>query len=239
MYDRLAEAVVERCPDPLVSARLLDLGAGTGAATKAALAQHANVIAADLSVDMLTFDHHRRPPSAAADMVALPFATGAFDVVVAAFSLTHVEPPQRGLAEAARVTRPGGVVMVAGFSATDRHPVKAIAEAALVARGWSRPAWYVRLKETIEPLIADPTLLVGLAYEVGLTDSAATVIEVDLGARSAQELARYRLGLSVVTDFMDGLPVEERERLEAEVVAGLGPEPEPLVVGVTVLTARR
>jgi ubiquinone/menaquinone biosynthesis C-methylase UbiE len=239
IYDRLAEIVVGRCPDRLAGARVLDLGAGTGAVTKAAAAQGADVIAVDLSFDMLAFDRHHRPPSTAADMLAVPLATGAFDVVIAAFSLTHVDPPERGLAEAARVTRTGGVVVVAGFAEGGRHPVKAVAEAALAARGWVPPSWYARLKETIEPLVADPASVVAMAEEVGLAGAQATVVEVDLGTRSPLELARYRLGMSAAADFVERLPAEDRTRLEDEVVAGLGPDPAPLVHGVTVLTARR
>ena len=43
-----------------------------------------------------------------ADARALPFADGAFDIVVFDSTLSHVPEPERALAEAARVVRPGG-----------------------------------------------------------------------------------------------------------------------------------
>jgi demethylmenaquinone methyltransferase/2-methoxy-6-polyprenyl-1,4-benzoquinol methylase len=239
VYDGLAEAVLDRCPLPLQGARVLDLGAGTGAATRAAARHGAAVTAVDLSFDMLALHRGARPPAVAGDMVALPFAAGAFDAVVAAFSLTHVDPPARGLAEAARVTRPGGLVMVAGFDGTTRHPVKAATDAALTARGWTPPGWYLHVKEAIEPLVADPATLAAMAADVGLLDGRAEVVDVDLGPRTPRELARYRLGMSAVTDFVARLRPDERDELEAEVVAALAPVAEPLVMGVTVLTARR
>src|SRR5205823_13608729 len=47
------------------------------------------------------------------DVQALPFADGEFDLVVAAWMLYHVPDLDRGLAEIARVLRPGGVLVAA------------------------------------------------------------------------------------------------------------------------------
>jgi ubiquinone/menaquinone biosynthesis C-methylase UbiE len=47
------------------------------------------------------------------DIQALPFADGEFDAVVANFMLYHVPDVQRGLAEVARVLRPGGRLVAA------------------------------------------------------------------------------------------------------------------------------
>ncbi|MCO5730012.1 class I SAM-dependent methyltransferase [Rhizobium sp. SSA_523] len=47
-----------------------------------------------------------------ADAVALPFAEGQFDGVIAMHMLYHVEAPQRAIAEMARVLKPGGFLAV-------------------------------------------------------------------------------------------------------------------------------
>jgi SAM-dependent methyltransferase len=44
---------------------------------------------------------------------ALPFRDGRFDLVVSALSLRHWYDPGRGLAEAGRVTAPGGTLVIA------------------------------------------------------------------------------------------------------------------------------
>lgn len=49
----------------------------------------------------------------ACDVQALPFADASFDVVVANHMLYHVPDPDLGVAELARVLRPGGVALVA------------------------------------------------------------------------------------------------------------------------------
>lgn len=57
-----------------------------------------------------------KKPHIQADAALLPLATGSFDVVVCAELLEHVPDPRRVVAEAARVIRPGGkLVLTAPF----------------------------------------------------------------------------------------------------------------------------
>ena len=48
-----------------------------------------------------------------ADVQELPFADGEFDVAIAAWMLYHVPDLERGVAELARVLRPGGRLVAA------------------------------------------------------------------------------------------------------------------------------
>jgi len=63
------------------------------------------VAAANLAGPRLVADAHR-----------LPFATGAFDLTVALTLLEFVDDPARVVAELARVTRPGGRLLVAALN---------------------------------------------------------------------------------------------------------------------------
>ncbi len=54
----------------------------------------------------------------------LPFADGAFDLVVAAWMLYHVPDLERGLAEIARVLRPGGTFVAATNSRFHLHELR-------------------------------------------------------------------------------------------------------------------
>jgi demethylmenaquinone methyltransferase/2-methoxy-6-polyprenyl-1,4-benzoquinol methylase len=58
----------------------------------------------------------RRVEWVEADAMALPFADGAFDLVTVAFGLRNIADTARGLAEMARVLRPGGRLAILEFS---------------------------------------------------------------------------------------------------------------------------
>ena len=88
--------------------RLLELGAGTGIATRE-LAARADVVATDLGPRMLGRLHEHLPavPVLVSRAEALPFADGSFDLVCGAQMWHWVDVP-RAAAEVARVLRPGG-----------------------------------------------------------------------------------------------------------------------------------
>ena len=60
----------------------------------------------------------------AGDALHLPFADGTFDAVTISFGLRNVEDPVAALAEFARVTRPGGQLLVCEFSRPRPAPIR-------------------------------------------------------------------------------------------------------------------
>lgn len=99
-------------------ARVLDLAAGTGTSSAAIARAGAKVVAADFSLGMMSEGRRRGAPVpfVGADAQHLPFADGSFDAAVISFGLRNVQDPRQGLAEMARVVRPGGRVVVCEFS---------------------------------------------------------------------------------------------------------------------------
>jgi SAM-dependent methyltransferase len=73
----------------------------------------AAVVAIDLSPRMVELASERGIDARLGDVQELEFADGTFDVVVAAWMLYHVPDLERGLAEIARVLRPGGTFVAA------------------------------------------------------------------------------------------------------------------------------
>jgi demethylmenaquinone methyltransferase / 2-methoxy-6-polyprenyl-1,4-benzoquinol methylase len=74
------------------------------------------VVGADFSRAMLARGREKTGlPAAQADALALPFAARAFDAVTVAFGVRNLESLPRGLAEMARVLRPGGALGVLEF----------------------------------------------------------------------------------------------------------------------------
>jgi SAM-dependent methyltransferase len=96
---------------PLAGARVVDVGAGTGIASRGLAARGASVVAVDHGIGMLRQLRRRAPasPAAQADAHALPLADGVADLVCYAQAWHWVRVPSAA-AEAARVLRPGGAL---------------------------------------------------------------------------------------------------------------------------------
>jgi len=102
--------------------RVLDLAAGTAVSTEELARSGAWCVAADFSVGMLLAGGARAVPKVAADATRLPFGEGTFDAVTISFGLRNVVDHEAGLREMARVTKPGGRLVVCEFS-TPTNPL--------------------------------------------------------------------------------------------------------------------
>lgn len=236
IYDRLAAVLVSRSPVPLRGRCVLDVGAGTGAAGRAALAAGAaGVVAVDASVGMLAHEAAARPPAVTGDVLALPFATSAFGATVAAFSLNHLTDPVAGLREMARATRPGGAVLAATYAEDDDHPVKAAVVASLAARGWAPEPWYRSMAATAVPLLASAERFRAAADEAGLA-GAVEAVRVPFPELDATDLVAWRLGMAQHAPFVARLPEAERHAAVRDALDRLG-DPPPLERSIVVLAA--
>ncbi|MBL8756403.1 MAG: ubiquinone/menaquinone biosynthesis methyltransferase [Planctomycetes bacterium] len=101
--------------------RGLDVCSGTGDLAFALQREGAQVVGADFCPPMLVRAVRKAgsapgPRFLAGDTLALPFRDATFDFVTVAFGIRNVSDPVAGLREMARVTRPGGRVVVLEFS---------------------------------------------------------------------------------------------------------------------------
>ena len=101
--------------------RVLDLGSGPGALTRAAAdlaGRSGHVIGLDRSPEMVIHAQRLGGDSRVGDVARPPFSDNSFDVVVSALALHHVEPEDRDavFAQAFRMLIPGGRLLVAEFA---------------------------------------------------------------------------------------------------------------------------
>ncbi len=110
-------------PDPAVAEigpqRVIEVGGGPGElAARIATDLACEVVMLDISPRMVELARHRGVDALVGDVQSLPFADETFDCAVAAWMLFHVPDIDAGLAELARVLRPGGR-LVATTNSTD------------------------------------------------------------------------------------------------------------------------
>jgi SAM-dependent methyltransferase len=95
--------------------RALDVGTGAGALALALAPFVREVVGVDLVPELIALARERAPTNTTfveADGAALPFEDGEFDLAGTLRTLHHVRRPELIVAELARVTRPGGRVLV-------------------------------------------------------------------------------------------------------------------------------
>ncbi|MEO0030717.1 MAG: hypothetical protein RIS94_475 [Pseudomonadota bacterium] len=111
--------------------RLLDVGTGTGRMAELFADSADHITALDRSPDMLRLARTRLQHLPAGkvelvqgDFAQLPFAAGSFDTVLFHQVLHYALAPEAVLAEAARVTAPGGRIAIVDFAAHDREELR-------------------------------------------------------------------------------------------------------------------
>jgi demethylmenaquinone methyltransferase/2-methoxy-6-polyprenyl-1,4-benzoquinol methylase len=157
--DRAWRRLVVEALAPAPGEAILDLAAGTGTSSEGFAAVGATVVPVDLSLGMLTVGKKRRPELSflAGDALHLPFLDGSFDAVTISFGLRNVEDAGLALTEMARVTRPGGRLVICEFSTPTWRPFQRVYSNYLVAAlpkiatvVSSNPAAYEYLAESIQ-----------------------------------------------------------------------------------------
>lgn len=108
--------------------RVLDCATGTG---DLAIAFHkitGDVTGTDFVPEMLILARakSREVTFDVADVTDLPFENDSFDIASIAFGIRNVNDPRKGIAEMARVVRPGGRVMVLEFGQPRNRAVGAL-----------------------------------------------------------------------------------------------------------------
>ncbi len=194
-YDALAGRVTSQVATPLLDAvragqgtRLLDVATGPGYVAAKAAERGAEPVGVDFSETMLA---HARTHVAGVDFVqgdatALPFEDASFDAVVAAFLLLHVGMPERVVAEAARVLRPGGRAAFSVWDEPSRGRWIGVFFEAFMATGAHAPAEVPAGPNFFR--LADEVEFAALVEGAGLVDVEVDTVEFGLRLEDRDEL---------------------------------------------------
>lgn len=143
---------------PAPGMQILDLAAGPGSSSEPLHKAGATVFATDFSEGMLAVGRKSRPylNFSKADALNLPFEDNRFDVVTISYGLRNTVDYPKALAEARRVTKLGGRMVVVEFSHPTWRPFRTIyteylmkALPAIARRTSSNPDAYIYLAESI------------------------------------------------------------------------------------------
>ena len=143
---------------PAPGMQILDVAAGPGSSSEPLHKAGATVFATDFSEGMLAVGRKTRPylNFSKADALNLPFEANRFDVVTISYGLRNTVDYPKALAEALRVTKPGGRMVVVEFSHPTWRPFRTIyteylmkALPAIARKTSSNPDAYIYLAESI------------------------------------------------------------------------------------------
>ena len=129
--------------------RALDVATGTGdlaIALARRVGESGQVVGCDFSERMLERARHKAPSLRfeQANALDLPYADDSFEAVTVGFGARNFADLERGLAEMARVVRPGGTVVVLEITTPERPPLS-----------WFFRLWFDRLVPALGRLAGD------------------------------------------------------------------------------------
>jgi ubiquinone/menaquinone biosynthesis C-methylase UbiE len=125
--------------------RVLEAGCGTGLVLSRLQDIARPGVGVDLSRGMLAQSRRRGLPVAQADLLHLPFPDATFDLVCSFKVLAHVEAIDRALGELARVTRPGGHLVLEFYNRLSlRYLIKRLKSPTRISERETDAAVYTR-----------------------------------------------------------------------------------------------
>ena len=223
----LFTAVEELAGRPLANARVLDVGAGTGIATRLLAERGARVVAVEPGAGMAAQLRAAKPaagpggvPIVRGDGNALPFADGSADLITYAQSW-HWTDPARSVPEAIRVLRPGGALAL-WWNVPDRTVAWVREQEARLARrcpAYRPPGFPARVAGLLAPFAVR-------AESRSLAWSRRITVEDRIRALSSHSY------LAVME--AEAEPVLRGERAELDALFPDGVLDEPFLVNVTV-----
>jgi demethylmenaquinone methyltransferase/2-methoxy-6-polyprenyl-1,4-benzoquinol methylase len=144
MHQRWRERAVDLAGSPR---RALDVATGTGDLAIALRERGAEVVGVDFAEKMLEIARQKAPDIQfrAGNALALDFPDNEFDAATVGFGARNFDDLDRGIAEMARVVRPGGRVVILEITTPQRPPLS-----------WFFNVWFDHIVPLIGRVAGDP-----------------------------------------------------------------------------------
>jgi ubiquinone/menaquinone biosynthesis C-methylase UbiE len=227
--------------------RVLEIACGTGIVTERLLRRvrgQGTLVATDLNDAMIAHARTRIPDDPAlewrqADGTSLPFPDRAFDAAVCEFGLMFFPDKAKGVSEAWRVLRPGGMYLFNVWDRMERNPVARITHETLRAFLPDNPPLFYQTPFSLY----EPAVVRGLLDAAGFVDVECVTVQKVGRSPSAVEAAIGLVeGNPVYVTIMERRP-EALPDIEAavarKVAAELGDHPVRCPLSAHVFSARR
>lgn len=181
---------VDLLADYIDGKEVLEVGCGTGLILDRVAQRAQRAVGIDISKGMLHQAVARGLDVAQGDVTALPFADESFDVVYSFKVLAHIQDIDRALAEMARVTRPGGHLLLEFYNPYSlRYLAKRAAGPKKISRKTDESAIYTRWDTAMDLRRRLPETLRVVDYSgIRIFTPAAAAHKIPLVGRALRSL---------------------------------------------------
>jgi SAM-dependent methyltransferase len=224
-WDDAFTAFLEETLRPRPGNRILDVGCGTGTA-QISLARlrisQLHLFGVDLVTERLREAHvatrgiNARVGYATADARRLPFAADVFDSTYCVAVLQHIRDPTGALGEIARVTRPGGRVLIVEPDNTARYWFSSLPSGMEAFEASRRFFGGLQAVSGESPAAAVGPLVPGLLAATGIEPTAVRLFPVSVAHLGVPPPAFWESRRAAVRGVIAKAPDESLRRLGAD-----------------------
>ncbi len=221
-FEIATRVVAERLSDAVMAGpetKVLDLCTGHGVVAAELMARGAAVTGLDFSAAMIALAQASVPGAVfvQGDAMAMDFADNSFDAVTIGFGVPHFPDPARGIAEAARVLKPGGRIAFSIWRGKGSEG----------AFGWLFDA-VGRLGDPSVTLpsgpdahlLVDSSVAEPMVANAGFVDVQLTNVATELGVQIPESLFdAFDRGTVRAASLLGGQPNAQRQAIRADLAA--------------------
>ena len=225
-YDDLFGSVTQHVMEPLLDATdvraessVLEVCCGLGYGAGAALSRGARAIGIDFAPAMVEAARERYPAAAFRqdDAEALNFDSGVFDAVICAFGVNHLQHPEKAIAEALRVLRPGGKYAFTMWCVPGKSKFHQLVLESICSHG----TLDVPLPAAPPPFrFSDPEACTAALLGAGFVSPHVIEVPLAFRPRSAEQVLDLTHSAVRLEMILSLQTVEARERIHRAIVEG-------------------